>query len=171
MVVPVVNPDAHLENGARIARGERAWQRTNANGVDLNRNFPGQADIQTWHPFSGSPRPGGWHYTGPHALSEPESRALRDLVAHERPAYSLAFHSCGNMLLYPWGFTKANNPRQSAYERPGRAFHGPWPPPTPARRARPRGPPVDPKSSRSHSAVRKWRKRLRIGPWRTMRSS
>ncbi len=124
VVVPMVNPDAYFENGARIARGERAWQRTNANGVDLNRNFPRQADIKTWHPFSGSPRPGGWHYTGPHAFSEPESRAVRDLVAHERPAYSLAFHSFGNLLLYPWGYTKANNPRQAAYERLGRAFNG-----------------------------------------------
>src|SRR5579859_96724 len=35
VVLPVVNPDALAANMTKVAKGERAWQRCNANGVDL----------------------------------------------------------------------------------------------------------------------------------------
>ncbi|MGD0529226.1 MAG: M14 family zinc carboxypeptidase, partial [Polyangiaceae bacterium] len=39
VVVPVVNPDAFHANCVRMASGLRAYQRCNARGVDINRNF------------------------------------------------------------------------------------------------------------------------------------
>lgn len=46
-------------------------------------------------------------YGGPKAFSEPETRALRDLVlANEgKIKLYLTFHSYGKFLLYPWGYT------------------------------------------------------------------
>jgi hypothetical protein len=70
-LVPTVNPD-----------GTAADRRTNAHGVDLNRNFP-----YRWH---AGPR--GVTWSGPSALSEPESRALRTLHRRLDPWLTLTFH-------------------------------------------------------------------------------
>jgi murein peptide amidase A len=69
-VVPTLNPDG-------VARGTRG----NARGVDLNRNFPFD-----WRPL------GGLEYSGPGALSEPESRAARRLILQVRPDLTIWFH-------------------------------------------------------------------------------
>jgi protein MpaA len=61
--------------------GRAAHTRANAHGVDLNRNFPSRN-------FDASdPRYGG------HPLSQPESRALYDLIISERPQLVIACHS------------------------------------------------------------------------------
>ena len=69
-IVPDLNPD-----------GAAAGTRTNANGVDLNRNFPWR-----WRPLSGD------YYSGPRPLSEPESRAAAKLILTVRPRISIWFH-------------------------------------------------------------------------------
>jgi hypothetical protein len=122
VVVPIVNPDALHINCARLIAGRRAFQRSNARGVDLNRNFPRQRDGFPWHPLAGS----RWrllpNYAGPRPLSEPETRALRDVADQTKPRVSVGFHSFGELLLYPWAFTRRPNPRRARYEHVGRAF-------------------------------------------------
>jgi hypothetical protein len=122
VVLPIVNPDALHANSARLASGRRAFQRCNARGVDLNRNFPTQRDEVPMNLLAGSRWRFSPHYMGPHALSEPETRALRDVANEIRPRVSLGFHSFGEMLLYPWAYTSRPNPRRNVYERAGRAF-------------------------------------------------
>jgi hypothetical protein len=121
-VVPLVNPDAFAANSRRLARGRGAAQRGNARGVDLNRNFPAVGG-SSWHPMSGSRHRISPFYAGPHAFSEPESRAVRDVVLAFRPHLSLGFHSFGNLLLYPWGFTRAPHPRAEVYRALCAAFN------------------------------------------------
>lgn len=64
--------------------------RQNANGVDLNRNSP-------WN-WGTDDRPGDTYYAGPKALSEPESRAIHDLVERVRPAVTVWFHQHAAMV-------------------------------------------------------------------------
>ncbi len=64
--------------------GVAADRRTNAHGVDLNRNFPWR-----WRPQG---RPGEPHYSGPRPLSEPESRLLARLIVRLRPQVTVWFH-------------------------------------------------------------------------------
>jgi carboxypeptidase T len=116
-VMPIVNPDAFATNMDRLARGHSAHQRKNANGVDLNRNFPIVGNAKPWHPFSGSSYKMMPHYRGPHPLSEPESRAVHDVAVEIRPRLAVGFHSFGNMLLYPWAHCRQENPRLPLYRK------------------------------------------------------
>jgi len=61
--------------------GVAAGTRGNADRVDLNRNFPWR-----WRPLT------GLYYSGPHALSEPESRIAYRLVKRIEPGISIWFH-------------------------------------------------------------------------------
>ena len=64
--------------------GVAAHTRQNAHRVDLNRNFP-----WGWRPLG---RTGDQQYSGPHALSEPESRLADALLRRVRPAVTIWFH-------------------------------------------------------------------------------
>lgn len=84
VVVPMINPD-----------GVAAGRRTNANNVDLNRNFSTsdwRKDITT---VTNAPFPGGG---GSAAMSEPETRAIAGLVARLRPQLVLSYHSIGGVV-------------------------------------------------------------------------
>lgn len=73
VVVPDLNPDG-------VARRTRQ----NARRVDLNRNFPLR--------WQRSGRPGDQQYGGTAALSEPESRAMTNLIRQVRPTVTVWFH-------------------------------------------------------------------------------
>jgi len=84
-VVPLLNPDGLLR---------RKSQRMNANGVDLNRNFP----TRDWHNLSQyywvkrtykNPR----RYPGKDPLSEPETRWLYELIEEFKPDVIVAVHA------------------------------------------------------------------------------
>jgi predicted deacylase len=122
VVMPIVNPDALAANMDRLARGRIAFQRRNARGVDLNRNFPTVGRARSWHPFAGSSFRWSPYHRGPAPLSEPESSAVADLATRLRPRLALGFHSFGNLVLYPWAHSRAPNPRLPTYRRLGHAF-------------------------------------------------
>jgi len=83
--VPLINPDGLLRDKS---------QRQNANGVDLNRNFP-TADWydlaeKYWQRRTGSdPR----RYPGPAASSEPETRFLVREINEFRPDIIISMHA------------------------------------------------------------------------------
>jgi murein peptide amidase A len=79
--------------------GSALGRRTNAHGVDLNRNWP-----YNWSPAYATRD----FYPGKHALTEPETRAVLAFLDHLDPALIVSFHQHFNAVdqgsgkAYPW---------------------------------------------------------------------
>ena len=103
-MIPLLNPDGHqyAVDTNRFWRKNRADNGDGTWGVDLNRNYetgwggPGSSGDGS-HPW----------YRGPAPFSEPETQAFRDFFLD--PAYDfkivMAYHSFGQLVLYPWCYT------------------------------------------------------------------
>ena len=104
-VAPMVNPDGHEHSRTenRLWRKNRRRNPGGSIGVDPNRNYGymwGVLDIST-----SSHVPSDETYVGPRAFSEPEVRAVRNLVARELFDGVLSYHSYSQLVLFPWGYT------------------------------------------------------------------
>jgi murein peptide amidase A len=78
LILDALNPDG-------CAHGTRG----NADGVDLNRNFP-----TGWRPLDGV------YESGPRPSSEPETRAAERLILRERPAVTIWYHQHMNGVVF-----------------------------------------------------------------------
>jgi protein MpaA len=104
-LVPTLNPD-----------GLAARTRQNAHGVDLNRNFPSH-----WQRFG---HPGSTYYSGPRPLSEPETRAARDLILRIHPRYTVWYHQHLDVV---WAYGRSTAAgRRYARLADMRLLHRPW---------------------------------------------
>lgn len=88
--LPLTNPDGLLARRA---------MRQNANGVDLNRNFPSEdwnaTAIEAWKRTTGSnPR----RYPGPHAASEPETQWILRQIDEFDPLVIVSVHAPHDLL-------------------------------------------------------------------------
>ncbi|MBF0190089.1 MAG: murein peptide amidase A [Magnetococcales bacterium] len=106
-IAPLVNPDGLLREVS---------QRTNAHGVDLNRNFP-TTDWQResrdyWmNKTNSDPR----RYPGPAPLSEPESRWVAEEIERFRPNVIVSLHA-------PFGLLDFDGPPTTPPERLGALY-------------------------------------------------
>ncbi|HEY5853076.1 MAG TPA: M14 family metallopeptidase [Aldersonia sp.] len=104
-VAPMVNPDGHefSRTQNRLWRKNRRRNPGGSFGVDPNRNYGymwGTLDVNT-----SSKVPADDTYIGPRAFSEPETRAVRDLIGRELFRGIITYHSYSQLILYPWGYT------------------------------------------------------------------
>jgi carboxypeptidase T len=104
-VAPMVNPDGHEYSRTqdRLWRKNRRPNPDGSIGVDPNRNYGymwGTLNINTSSHVPSDPT-----YVGPRAFSEPETRAVRNLVARELFRGVITYHSFSQLILYPWGYT------------------------------------------------------------------
>jgi predicted deacylase len=93
-VAPVLNPDAYARTWRDGGAGSVGALRKNARGVDLNRNFPLPWGMRpSAIPLAGSSDPRAATFRGATPLSEPETRALAELVLRVEPQVSANLHS------------------------------------------------------------------------------
>ncbi len=113
-IVPMVNPDG-LEYSIHVYRYWRKNRRANADGtfgVDINRNY-GYA--WGFDDAGSSPAPGADDYRGAAPFSEPETAAVRDLFLSRSFRALVSFHSFGQDILYPWGYSPVPAPGRDVF--------------------------------------------------------
>ncbi|MBI2567550.1 MAG: zinc carboxypeptidase [Candidatus Schekmanbacteria bacterium] len=123
-VAPVVNPDGYI-----YAQTQDSWWRKNrkgnydgSRGVDLNRNYDGAQSgdpAGDWGGEGSSHVPWTETYCGTEAFSEPESQAVRDLLKSHPMSGYLTYHSYGELVLWPWGYTAGPTPDDARYKAVG----------------------------------------------------
>ncbi|HEX5394130.1 MAG TPA: M14 family zinc carboxypeptidase [Rhodocyclaceae bacterium] len=104
-VIPIANPDGLLNSPAR---------RTNANGIDLNRNFASRDwPAQAQHYWSQNTHSDPRRNPGTTAASEPETRWLQKQVEDFRPDVIVSVHA-------PYGVLDFDGPTRKPPEHFGR---------------------------------------------------
>ncbi len=109
-IVPVVNPDG-LDYSLLNDDMWRKNRRDNLDGtygVDLNRNYNGSENddpLGAWGGVGTSSLTSNDLYCGASAFSEPETQAIRDLALSHDFQIAFDFHSYGDDLAWPWGYT------------------------------------------------------------------
>jgi carboxypeptidase T len=109
-IVPTLNPDGGEYD---IATGNYVYWRKNRQpyqgvyGTDQNRNYS-----YRWGCCGGSsPNPGSETFRGPSPFSTPEDSRMADfMIAHPNVTTGISYHSFGDLILYPYGYTYEDIP-------------------------------------------------------------
>ena len=142
-IVPIVNPDGLTYsqtmpndsfNPVRLWRkNRRTFSFANclsSVGVDLNRNYSFEWRLQEDNPctnycdtarecfnddIGASDDPRSEVYRGPASVSEPEVRAIKNLMddPNRRFTAQLDYHNYSQLILYPWGYQQFETPDES----------------------------------------------------------
>jgi len=114
LIVPVVNPDGYSYTWTN----DRMWRKnrvpihnSSCVGIDLNRNWP-----MEWRSSSS---PCSDTYPGSKAASELETQAIGKFIEESKVDFAIDFHSYGNLILRPWGYTYSPCPDESLLKKLG----------------------------------------------------
>ena len=124
LFLPCINPDGYEYNRQTNPNGGGMWRKNRRNnggsyGVDLNRNYDWEWGPQ-WSGSSGSPSSETYRGTAP--FSEPETAAVRDLLAAQTPGMSISAHTYSNLWIYPWGYDTVYTSENALYRQFGAAM-------------------------------------------------
>jgi len=113
VIVPFTNPDgyAYTWNGDRLWRKNRQPNSgSTCAGTDLNRNYNSH-----WGQGGSSTNPCSETYMGPSVASAPEVQNTANYFKSQSTGVigAIDFHSYGQLILRPWGYTSANSPHET----------------------------------------------------------
>jgi hypothetical protein len=105
---PCLNPDGYQLNEKNKPLGGGLWRKnTRKNGstvvgVDLNRNYGYKWGFDN---IGSSNNQNSETYRGTAAFSEKETSSIREFMVGKKIMMTLNYHSFGNLLIHPWGFS------------------------------------------------------------------
>jgi len=85
-------------------------------GIDLNRNYAGSSNGDPWGAWGSvgsgsiSNNPSSEVYCGPEPFSELETQAIRDIFLENDICASISWHTHGELVLIPWGYSYDDPP-------------------------------------------------------------
>jgi hypothetical protein len=121
-VVPCVNPDGYYychDQGNDWRKNRKPYP--GGIGVDLNRNYGGSSNGDPWGAWgsvdSGSIThfPSDSLYCGPEPFSEAETQAIRDIFLNNDIHAAISFHTHGEIVIWPWGYTQSDSTPDDTY--------------------------------------------------------
>jgi len=127
-IVPCVNPDGYVwchDLGHDWRKNRRYFSEYGTYGVDLNRNYDGACNGDPrgeWGSITGwatSHNPSTSVYCGPYPFSESETQAIRDLILVHNFVFTVSYHTYGEEILWPWGYTYDRAPDASILSQVG----------------------------------------------------
>ncbi len=116
-VVPCVNPDGYYychDQGNDWRKNRRPIP--GGIGIDLNRNYAGSSNGNPWGAWGSvgtgsiTHYPSDELYCGPTPFSEAETQAIRDIFLQNDIQATISYHTHGQLVLWPWGYTPTNAP-------------------------------------------------------------
>lgn len=112
--VPVVNVDGYEYNRSISPDGGGMWRKNRRppDGVDLNRNYGYKWGCDN---IGSSPSSYSEVYRGALAFSEPETQAIRDLCNSHNFKVAFNYHTYGNLVVIPWGYSNSVTPDSVIY--------------------------------------------------------
>lgn len=122
--IPCVNPDGYILNGqfdptggGMIRKNARdnntnGTYESNADGVDLNRNYGYEWGFDN---NGSSPTSNSQTYRGPSGFSEPETQAVKYFCEQHEFEITLNYHTYGNLLIHPWGYSDDITPEHATF--------------------------------------------------------
>jgi hypothetical protein len=118
IVLPILNPDGRRRVEADLLDGENVYRRSNANGVDLNRDFGHhRSSGAIWKALLPA-----WYTTSAAPLSQPESQALDALAHAEGFDVSVSLHAFGGYIYHPYGGVFARPDNWAEYKALGQVM-------------------------------------------------
>jgi len=111
-IVPCINPDGYVychDQGNDWRKNRRPI--SGGIGIDLNRNYDGTCNGDPWGEWGSitgwatSHDPWDETFCGPYPFSENETQAIRDLVLSHDFIFTVSYHTYGEEILWPWGYT------------------------------------------------------------------
>ena len=117
--IPCINPDGYIWNETTNPNGGGFWRKNRRNngdgttGVDLNRNYGYQWGFDNQ---GSSPNGDSETYRGTAGFSEPETEAVRQFCNAHEFQIALNYHTFGNLLIYPWGYSDSVTNEHSIFQ-------------------------------------------------------
>ncbi|RLF31942.1 MAG: hypothetical protein DRM98_04745 [Thermoplasmata archaeon] len=118
-IVPCVNPDGYYychDLGHDWRKNRRYFPEYNSYGVDLNRNYAGSCNGDSWGAWGSigtgsiSHYPTSEVYCGPGVFSEYETQAIRNVFLNNKICATITWHTYGELVMWPWGYTYGATP-------------------------------------------------------------
>ncbi len=118
--VPCVNPDGYKLNESYNPLGGGLWRKNMwrdtsgaLKGVDLNRNY---GHFWGFDNIGSSNNPNSQTYRGTDGFSEPETKSIRNLCTKIEFSMALNYHTFGNYLIHPWGYSDEPTDEDKLYK-------------------------------------------------------